>query len=70
MGDSIYFHDNDNETLYVQLYTASTVKWGNIMVEQISKFPLEDVTRFNITMSESTRFGLHVHLGNWVGMRL
>jgi DUF1680 family protein len=63
----VYFHDE--EGLYVNLFTASQVRWTNrgssLMVEQVTEFPRSDTTSFIIHTARPARFGLHVRVPGW-----
>lgn len=63
--NSIYFKSADNETLYVNLYVPSTLKWTekNITVEQTTDFPNEDFTK--LTIKGNGKFGINVRVPHW-----
>ncbi|MBO0784116.1 MAG: glycoside hydrolase family 127 protein, partial [Ktedonobacteraceae bacterium] len=62
---NIYFHDDD--ALYVNLFTPSTVSWerpgGTIIVEQSTNYPAEDASR--MTVHAGGRFALRVRIPAW-----
>jgi DUF1680 family protein len=65
LQNSIYFKSIDNQSLYVNLFVASTLNWKerNIQVEQSTDFPKEDQTRLKI--KGSGKFDLHVRVPGW-----
>jgi hypothetical protein len=62
---NVYFHDDD--ALYVNLFTPSTVSWkrpgGAIIVEQATNYPAEDTSR--ITVRAGGKFALRVRIPAW-----
>jgi len=62
---NIYFHDDD--ALYVNLFTPSTVSWkrpgGAIIVEQTTNYPTEDTNR--ITIRAGGKFALRARIPAW-----
>jgi uncharacterized protein len=62
---NIYFHDDDS--LYVNLFTPSTVSWkrpgGAIIVEQATNYPTEDTSR--ITIRAGGKFALRLRIPAW-----
>ena len=66
LGDSVYFHDDDS--LYVNLFVASTVQWRDkgIALTQETRFPEGDSTRFTLQMNTPRRFALHVRVPSWI----
>lgn len=48
--DSIYFHDNNNSTLYVNLFTPSVLTWSqrDVTVTQTTAFPVNDTTTLEV----------------------
>ena len=63
--NSIYFKSADSNTLYVNLYVPSTLKWTekNITVEQRTDFPNEDFTK--LTIKGNGKFDLKVRVPHW-----
>ncbi|MEL1253553.1 beta-L-arabinofuranosidase domain-containing protein [Flavobacterium sp. DGU38] len=63
--NSIYFKSADNNTLYVNLYVPSTLKWTekNITIEQTTDFPKEDFTR--LTIKGTGKFDIKVRVPHW-----
>lgn len=63
--NSIYFKSTDNNTLYVNLYVPSTLKWTekNITVEQKTDFPKEDFTK--LTIKGNGKFDLKLRVPHW-----
>ena len=64
-GDTIYFHDANS--LYVNLFIASTLSWREkgVTLTQQTRFPDEDTTRFSISVAKPTRFALKLRLPDW-----
>jgi len=65
LQNSIYFKSRDNQSLYVNLYVPSTLRWTerNLTVEQTTAFPKEDHTR--LTIKGSGRFDVYVRVPGW-----
>lgn len=65
LQDSIYFKSSDNNTLYVNLYIPSTLKWEqrNIQLQQSTCFPYADSTKLTITGSGT--FDIRVRVPKW-----
>ncbi|EJL59944.1 beta-L-arabinofuranosidase domain-containing protein [Flavobacterium sp. CF136] len=63
--NSIYFKSADNNSLYVNLYVPSTLKWTekNITVKQTTDFPNEDFTK--LTIKGNGKFDLKVRVPHW-----
>jgi DUF1680 family protein len=61
--DSIYLHDGD-ETLYVNLYIPSTLKWNDdVSISQTTNYPYSDTT--NITVNGSGSFDMKLRIPYW-----
>ncbi|WP_438388826.1 beta-L-arabinofuranosidase domain-containing protein [Actinopolyspora saharensis] len=65
--DSAYFVSQDQSTLYVNLYLASTLRWRarGVRVEQETTFPHEGRSRLRVHGSAS--FELRLRVPRWVG---
>ncbi|WP_290790991.1 beta-L-arabinofuranosidase domain-containing protein [Flavihumibacter sp. UBA7668] len=65
LQNSIYFKSTDNNSLYINLYIASTLNWSerNIQLEQSTDFPKQDQTR--LTIKGRGQFDLHVRVPGW-----
>ena len=65
LQNSIYFKSADNQTLYVNLYVPSTLKWTekNVTVTQTTAYPKEDHTL--LTIKGKGRFDLNVRVPHW-----
>ncbi|WP_289660049.1 beta-L-arabinofuranosidase domain-containing protein [Flavobacterium panacagri] len=65
LQNSIYFKSIDNQSLYVNLYVPSTVKWKekNVTIEQTTSFPNEDHTQ--LTIKGEGKFDLNVRVPHW-----
>jgi len=65
-GDSIYFHDNDG--VYVNLFVASEVDWGEkgVKLVQETTFPTSDTTRITLRMVKPTRLKLRLRVPYWI----
>ncbi len=65
VNNSIYFHDDDS--LYVNLYFASTVDWKDrgIRLKQNTTFPESDRTELKIEMAPATEWTLRVRIPVW-----
>jgi uncharacterized protein len=66
--DTIYFHDRENKTLYVNLFIASELTWKEkgLTIKQQTTFPNEDTTRLAITAAKPTRLAVKVRYPSWV----
>jgi len=64
-GDSIYFHDASS--LYVNLFTPSTVRWDakGLKLTQTTRFPDEEKTRFALTLKGISKFALNIRHPSW-----
>lgn len=65
-GEMIYAHKGNNQ-LYVNLFIPSTLKWGDISIEQSTSFPDEEGTTVTVTSEKGkTKFTLNVRVPEWV----
>src|SRR5262249_14573606 len=66
-GDTIYFHDESNSALYVNLFIPSELKWSEraVTLRQETRFPIEDATHLAIEAATPTRFALKVRYPGW-----
>ncbi|BCM91880.1 hypothetical protein IAD21_03757 [Abditibacteriota bacterium] len=64
-GDTIYFHDANS--LYVNLFIASTLNWHDkgVTITQNTRFPDEDTTRFTIGAAKPVQFALKLRQPEW-----
>lgn len=62
-----YFCDNDG--LYVNLYIPSTLRWTQngtrVSLTQRSEYPFESAVKFDITVSRTTEFAIHLRIPAW-----
>jgi len=65
LNNTIYFHDDDS--LYVNLYFASTVNWKDrgIRLKQDTSFPESGRTQLNVESAPGTEWTLHVRIPAW-----
>ncbi|MGO4912068.1 beta-L-arabinofuranosidase domain-containing protein [Leeuwenhoekiella sp. W20_SRS_FM14] len=65
LQNSIYFKNEDNTALYVNLYIPSTLDWKerNITIKQETAFPKEDHTL--LTINGTGKFDLNVRVPSW-----
>jgi DUF1680 family protein len=65
LQNSVYFRSIDNQSLFVNLYIPSTLKWTerNITVTQATAYPKEDRTR--LTINGKGRFDIYVRVPHW-----
>ncbi|HEY2979012.1 MAG TPA: glycoside hydrolase family 127 protein, partial [Burkholderiaceae bacterium] len=65
LGDSIYFHDA--QSVYVNLFIASTLDWADkqVRVRQTTAFPDEANTRLSLHAARPTRFALRLRHPGW-----
>jgi len=65
LQDSIYFHDASHQTLYVNLYVPSTLRWTerNVTLTQRTSYPYEEFTR--LVISGSGKFDLKFRVPRW-----
>jgi DUF1680 family protein len=66
--DLIYFRDDQN--LYVNLFTPSTVKWsrvgGSVSITQTTRFPESDEVHLIVALPQPTRFGIKFRVPGWL----
>ncbi len=65
LQDSIYFQSADHQTLYVNLFIPSTLRWTErgVTITQHTSFPYEDTTR--LTLLGGGSFALRIRLPHW-----
>jgi DUF1680 family protein len=65
LADSIYFHDADS--LYVNLFIASEVKWDakGVRVRQDTRFPADGTVGLRIDADRPVSFTMHVRVPYW-----
>ncbi len=65
LQNTIYFKSRNNQSLYVNLYIPSTLRWTerNLVVEQTTAFPKEDHTR--LTVKGNGKFDMYVRVPGW-----
>jgi DUF1680 family protein len=65
LGDSIYFHDG--EGIWVNLFIASEVNWGEkgVTLIQETGFPEEETTRFTIRAKSPVQMTLRLRVPYW-----
>ena len=64
-GEMIYGHQGD-KALYVNLFIPSTLKWGNVEIEQLTSFPEEEGTTIVVNPQNGKKhFALMVRLPEW-----
>ena len=65
LNDTIYAHDNDS--LFVNLYFASTVNWKErgVRLKQITNFPESERTELTIEKTPARAWTLHVRIPAW-----
>ena len=69
-GEMIYGHQGD-KALYVNLFIPSTLKWGNVEIEQQTTFPEEEGTTIVVNpRSGKKRFALMVRLPEWTDAKV
>ncbi|KAK2811121.1 hypothetical protein FQN50_002457 [Emmonsiellopsis sp. PD_5] len=63
--DSIYFHDN--ATLFVNLFTSSTLKWTDrdVTITQTTTFPVTDTTTIEVTNTASDDWTMSIRIPSW-----
>jgi hypothetical protein len=63
-----YYHDNDN--IYVNLFTPSTVDWkrdkSTVKMTQRTSFPYTDETELTITLDKPEKFGIGIRIPEWL----
>lgn len=66
--DLIYFHTPND--LHVNLFTPSTLRWQRsgqeILVRQMTEFPLSDRTELTISPERPTRFAIKIRVPQWL----
>ena len=69
-GEMIYGHYGD-KALYVNLFIPSTLKWGNVEIEQQTTFPEEEGTTIVVNpRGGKKRFALMVRLPEWTDAKV
>lgn len=65
LQNSIYFRSTDNQSLFVNLYVPSTLKWKekDLTITQTTTYPKEDRTL--LTISGAGKFDLKVRVPHW-----
>jgi len=65
LNDTIYAHDNDS--LFVNLYFASTVNWKErgVRLKQITNFPESERTELTIEKTPAKAWTLHLRIPAW-----
>jgi uncharacterized protein len=65
LNDTIYFHDNNS--LFVNLYFASTVNWKDrgVRLRQSMNFPDSDRTELTIENTPANEWSLHLRIPSW-----
>jgi DUF1680 family protein len=62
-----YFRDSDG--LYVNLYIPSTLRWNHdgtqVSLTQTSAFPVEGAVKFDVSVSKTTEFAIHLRIPAW-----
>jgi DUF1680 family protein len=66
-GDSIYFHDD--ESLYVNLFIASELNWGEkgVRIRQETNFPEQEKTFLVINVDRPVELTIHIRIPYWIG---
>ncbi len=63
-----YYHDNNN--LYVNLFTPSTVNWkrnkSTVKLTQNTNFPYSDTAEFTISLLKPEKFGIGIRIPEWL----
>lgn len=64
-GDSIYFHDGDS--LFVNLFIPSVLTWKEkgLSLSQATRFPDENLTRFQFSLQRPERLKLKIRYPSW-----
>ena len=65
LNDTIYFHDDNS--LFVNLYFASTVNWKDrgVRLRQSTNFPESDRTELSIEETPAHEWSLHLRIPSW-----
>jgi DUF1680 family protein len=65
LNDTIYFHDDNS--LFVNLYFASTVNWkdSGVRLKQSTNFPESGMTVLSIQESPANEWSLHLRIPSW-----
>ena len=62
-----YFYDNDG--IFVNLYIPSTLRWTQdstqVSLTQSSDYPFESAVKFDIKVSRTTEFAIHLRIPAW-----
>lgn len=64
-GEYIYTSSDKGESLYVNLFIPSTLKWNGTTIEQLTRFPEEEGTSFIIREGKKQKFSLCIRIPAW-----
>jgi hypothetical protein len=67
MADSIYFKNEKESAIYVNLYVASKIEWKErgIVIEQVTQFPENGNSTFIFHTATKTELAMHVRIPYW-----
>lgn len=65
--DSIYFHDDADSTLYVNLFTPSVLTWSarNTTITQSTTFPVSGETTLEVSGDSSEEWTMSIRVPSW-----
>lgn len=69
-GDGLYYESSDKklgDKLWVNLYTPSTAKWGDVDLTMDTTFPEGDAATLKLTMKAAKQFTLALRRPSWAG---
>ncbi len=62
---SMYFHGDDADGLYVNLYAPSEVKWNDVTLTQTTDYPDADRISFRVRLAQPRRLNLRFRIPAW-----
>jgi DUF1680 family protein len=71
-GDTIYFHNDSDRSLLVNLFIPSELTWKDqgLVVRQETRFPEEDATHLTVTAARPTRLAVSVRYPSWAASEM
>src|SRR5581483_8478665 len=66
-GDTIYAHSPDHDTLWINLFIASELRWKEkgVTLEQITSFPEDSASEIRLKMDAPERFSVKIRIPSW-----
>ncbi len=68
---STYFHDDDNDNVFVNLYVPSTLRWKTrhavVTINQAHNYPADGLVQLTVASDSRRNFTLHLRIPAWAG---